>query len=78
MEYVEFARKVAAGLRGVNQKLEDQFDEAAHAAERSFQPAIEQGQSGSKNGRARRGRSTARRTARADSEKPAGAFSVLA
>ena len=48
MEYVEFARKVAAGLRGVNQKLEDQFDEAAHAAERSFQPAIEQGQSGSK------------------------------
>ena len=43
MEYVEFARKVAAGLRGVNQKLEDQFDEAAHAAERSFQPAIEPG-----------------------------------
>jgi hypothetical protein len=40
MEYVEFARKVAASLRGVNQKLEDQFDEAAHAAERSFQPAI--------------------------------------
>jgi (p)ppGpp synthase/HD superfamily hydrolase len=40
MEYVEFARKVAAGIRGVSPKLEEQFDEAADAAERSFRPAI--------------------------------------
>jgi GTP diphosphokinase / guanosine-3',5'-bis(diphosphate) 3'-diphosphatase len=40
MEYVEFSRKVAAGLRGVNEQLEGQFDEAAQAAERSFQPAL--------------------------------------
>jgi len=39
-EYVDWAREVAKGLRGVNQKLEDQFDEAAAAAERSFKPAI--------------------------------------
>jgi (p)ppGpp synthase/HD superfamily hydrolase len=39
-EYVDFARKVAAGLRGINPKLEEQFDEAARAAERSFKPAI--------------------------------------
>jgi (p)ppGpp synthase/HD superfamily hydrolase len=40
IEYVEWARKVAAGLRGVSPKLEQQFDEAAHAAERSFTPAL--------------------------------------
>ena len=44
IDYVEWARKVAAGLRGVkpklNPKLEEQFDQAAHAAERSFIPAI--------------------------------------
>jgi len=40
MQYVEFARKVAAGLRGVNESLEEQFEEAARAAERSFRPAI--------------------------------------
>jgi hypothetical protein len=40
IEYVDFARKVAAGLRGINPKLEEQFDEAARAAERSFKPAI--------------------------------------
>jgi (p)ppGpp synthase/HD superfamily hydrolase len=40
IEYVEFARKVAAGLRGVNESLEKQFEEAARAAERSFRPAI--------------------------------------
>jgi len=34
-----FARKVAAGLRGINPKLEEQFDEAARAADRSFRPA---------------------------------------
>jgi hypothetical protein len=28
------------GLRGVNQKLEEQFDNAAAAAERSFKPSI--------------------------------------
>ena len=39
-EYVDWAREVAKGLRGVNQKLEDQFDEAAAAAERSFKPTI--------------------------------------
>jgi GTP diphosphokinase / guanosine-3',5'-bis(diphosphate) 3'-diphosphatase len=39
-EYVDWAREVAEGLRGVNQKLEDQFDEAAAAAERSVKPAI--------------------------------------
>jgi hypothetical protein len=39
IEYVAFARKVAAGLRGVNESLEEQFEEAARAAERSFRPA---------------------------------------
>jgi GTP diphosphokinase / guanosine-3',5'-bis(diphosphate) 3'-diphosphatase len=40
IEYVEFARKVIAGLRGANPKLEEQFDEAALAAERSFKPVM--------------------------------------
>jgi (p)ppGpp synthase/HD superfamily hydrolase len=40
IEYVKWARKVADGLRGVNPKLDEQFDEAARAAERSFRPAI--------------------------------------
>ena len=40
IEYVEFARKVVAGLRGVNSELEQQFDEAAVAADRSFRPAL--------------------------------------
>jgi GTP diphosphokinase / guanosine-3',5'-bis(diphosphate) 3'-diphosphatase len=40
IEYVEFARKVVSGLRGTNPKLEEQFDEAARAAERSFRPVI--------------------------------------
>ena len=39
MEYVRWARDVARGLRGVNQKLEEQFDLAAAAADRSFRPA---------------------------------------
>lgn len=39
-KYVDQSREVAKGLRGVNQKLEDQFDQAAAAAERSFKPAI--------------------------------------
>jgi guanosine-3',5'-bis(diphosphate) 3'-pyrophosphohydrolase len=35
--YVDWSREVAKGLRGVNKKLEDQFDEAAAAAEISSQ-----------------------------------------
>jgi GTP diphosphokinase / guanosine-3',5'-bis(diphosphate) 3'-diphosphatase len=35
LEYVGWAREVAKGLRGVNQKLEEQFDNAAAAAEQS-------------------------------------------
>jgi hypothetical protein len=39
---VEFAQKVIAGFRGVSQTLEQQSDEAAHAAERhSSQPLNE-------------------------------------
>jgi (p)ppGpp synthase/HD superfamily hydrolase len=37
--YVAFAREVAAGLIGVNKNLEEQFKEAARAAERSLRPA---------------------------------------
>jgi hypothetical protein len=40
IEYVRWARDVAKGLRSDNQRLEDQFDEAAAAAERSFKPGI--------------------------------------
>jgi hypothetical protein len=39
-KYVDWSREVAKGLRGVNQKLEQQFHEAAAAAERSFKPVI--------------------------------------
>jgi (p)ppGpp synthase/HD superfamily hydrolase len=41
-DYVVWSRKVAQGLRGSgnHQNLEDQFDEAAAAAEASFRPAI--------------------------------------
>jgi (p)ppGpp synthase/HD superfamily hydrolase len=43
-EYVEWARKVVEGLGDVNPKLKAQFEEAAHAAARSFKPALyEQG-----------------------------------
>ncbi|MFL6798567.1 MAG: HD domain-containing protein [Xanthobacteraceae bacterium] len=35
IEYVEWAKRVVAGLRGANAKLEAQFDEAAHAAEQT-------------------------------------------
>ena len=38
--YVDWSRKVAEGLRGANQKLEEQFDQAAAAAEQSFRPTI--------------------------------------
>jgi GTP diphosphokinase / guanosine-3',5'-bis(diphosphate) 3'-diphosphatase len=40
IEYVAWARNVAKGLRGVSPKLEEQFEEAARAAERSFMPAL--------------------------------------
>jgi (p)ppGpp synthase/HD superfamily hydrolase len=40
LEYVRWVRQVASGLRGVSQKLEDQFDQAAAAAERSFKPMM--------------------------------------
>jgi hypothetical protein len=36
---LDSAREIAHGLRGVNQKLEQQFDQAAASAERSFRPA---------------------------------------
>jgi (p)ppGpp synthase/HD superfamily hydrolase len=39
-EYVDWCREVVKCLRGVNRKLEDQFDQAAEAADRSFKPAI--------------------------------------
>jgi (p)ppGpp synthase/HD superfamily hydrolase len=39
LEYVDWARKVAAGLRGVSPFLEEQFDEAAQAAQRSLVPS---------------------------------------
>ncbi len=38
IEYIEWARKTAKGLRGANASLEKQFDEAARAAERSLVP----------------------------------------
>jgi GTP diphosphokinase / guanosine-3',5'-bis(diphosphate) 3'-diphosphatase len=39
--YVDWSRElVNKGLRGANQKLEEQFDQAAAAAERSFNPTI--------------------------------------
>jgi len=40
IEYIEWARKVAQGLRGVHADLERQFDEAARAAERSLVPSL--------------------------------------
>jgi (p)ppGpp synthase/HD superfamily hydrolase len=38
IEYVNWAKQVAEGLRGVNPKLEAQFDAAANTAERSYRP----------------------------------------
>jgi (p)ppGpp synthase/HD superfamily hydrolase len=40
LNYVAWARDVAAGLRGANPWLEDKFDEAADSAERSIIPSI--------------------------------------
>jgi hypothetical protein len=39
IDYVDWALAVAAGLRGVNPWLEQQLDQAAAAARRSFMPA---------------------------------------
>ena len=36
IEYIEWARKVVAGLRGACPSLEQKFDEAAQAAEQSL------------------------------------------
>jgi (p)ppGpp synthase/HD superfamily hydrolase len=38
IEYISWARKVVAGLRGTNEMLERQFDEAAQVAEQSLIP----------------------------------------
>jgi GTP diphosphokinase / guanosine-3',5'-bis(diphosphate) 3'-diphosphatase len=35
-DYVEWSRELVRGLRGANRQLEDEFDEASAAAERSF------------------------------------------
>jgi (p)ppGpp synthase/HD superfamily hydrolase len=40
LEYIEWAKAVVAGLRGISPWLERQFDEAAAAAERSLNPAV--------------------------------------
>jgi guanosine-3',5'-bis(diphosphate) 3'-pyrophosphohydrolase len=40
LEYISWARKVVAGLRGTNDILEKQFDAAAQAAEHSLIPAL--------------------------------------
>jgi GTP diphosphokinase / guanosine-3',5'-bis(diphosphate) 3'-diphosphatase len=40
VEYIQWARNVANGLRGVNQELEGKFDDAASDAEHSFKPGI--------------------------------------
>ena len=40
LEYIEWAKSVVAGLRGTSPWLEQQFDEAAAAAERSLNPAV--------------------------------------
>ncbi len=40
IEYIEWARKVVAGLRGTNASLEKQFDDAAQTAEQTFLPSF--------------------------------------
>jgi GTP diphosphokinase / guanosine-3',5'-bis(diphosphate) 3'-diphosphatase len=40
IEYIDWARVVVQGMRGVNNRLECEFDEAADRAERSIRPAI--------------------------------------
>jgi (p)ppGpp synthase/HD superfamily hydrolase len=36
LDYIDWAKSVVAGLRGISPWLEEQFDQAAEAAERSF------------------------------------------
>jgi (p)ppGpp synthase/HD superfamily hydrolase len=40
LEYVEWAKRVVAGVRGTSPWLEKQFDEAAIGAEQSLNPAV--------------------------------------
>ena len=40
LNYVAWAREVAAGLRGVKPSLEAAFDEAAEAAKRAISPLL--------------------------------------
>ena len=40
LEYIEWAKNVVAGLRGMSPWLEQQFDEAVAAAERSLHPPL--------------------------------------
>jgi (p)ppGpp synthase/HD superfamily hydrolase len=40
LEYIKWAKNVVAGLRGISPWLEQQFDEAAAAAERSLNPPM--------------------------------------
>jgi len=40
LEYIEWAKNVVAGLRGMSPWLEQQFDEAVEAAERSLSPPL--------------------------------------
>jgi (p)ppGpp synthase/HD superfamily hydrolase len=40
LEYITWARDVVAGLRGANAWLEEQFDQAAEAAENSVKPTL--------------------------------------
>jgi (p)ppGpp synthase/HD superfamily hydrolase len=40
IEYIDWARQVGDGLRGTNALLEQQFDEAARAAEKSLVPTL--------------------------------------
>jgi (p)ppGpp synthase/HD superfamily hydrolase len=40
LEYIEWAKDVVAGLRATSPWLEEQFDEAVVAAERSLDPAV--------------------------------------
>jgi hypothetical protein len=40
LDSISWARKVVAELRGTNERLEDQFDLVADAAERSVSPAL--------------------------------------
>jgi (p)ppGpp synthase/HD superfamily hydrolase len=39
LDYVDWSRRVVAGLRGTNAWLEEEFDRAAEAAERAVEPA---------------------------------------